>query len=85
MRGMFGPLIDKQPAGRVGDLACPWIDYERASEYGEIIEVRPSKMQDPSYCYVLYLYKIRFSDGKIKSYKAGHCTVKAKNEQRKEN
>ena len=78
-------LCDIPPVGKAGDFACPWVDYERASEYGEIIEVRPAKMQDPSYCYVLYLYKIRFSDGTIKSYRAWDCTVKAKDEQRKEN
>lgn len=74
--GIFGALMDVPPAGKAGDFARPWIDYERASEYGKIIEVRPAKMQDPASCYVVYMYVIRFNDGTTKAYKSGHCEIK---------
>lgn len=74
--GAFGPLADRKPIGEVGDLACPWKDYSRRDEYGEIVEVRPAKVQDPYYCYVLYVYKIKFKDGETHVYKTGNCTVK---------
>ena len=74
--GAFGPLADRKPIGEVGDLACPWKDYSRCHEYGEIVEVRPAKVQDPCYCYVLYVYKIKFKDGETHVYKTGNCTVK---------
>lgn len=45
--------MDVPPAGKARDFARPWIDYERASEYGEIIEVRPARYQDPASCILL--------------------------------
>lgn len=76
--GFFGPIVDRPPLGKVGDLARPWKDYSRQSEYGEITEVRPAKNQDPTFCYLLYVYRIRFKDGTSRIYKAGECEIKKK-------
>lgn len=83
--GYFGPLADRPPVGKVGDQARPWRDYSRRDEYGTIEEVRPAKNQDPYYCYLLYVYRIRFKDGTSRTYKTGDCIVKKANEETEEN
>lgn len=74
-------LCDIPPVGKPGDLAEVWADPKYRGQTGTIIEVRPSKYQRPDYCYVMYVYRIRFENGIQRTFRACDCTVKKRGQE----